>query len=246
MKLSDADILRVWEWGRDRHPIDRAILLLRAGYPELPDHILPALPVGERDARLMRIRAATIGDRCDAVADCPSCAAALEFSFSVGEFGGEGAGTGDRIETAPVEAELEGIDLLLHRPDSNDLAQIVSAADVEQARYRLLQRCVVAATQAGKALQPQDLPEGLQDRISDLFAQADPRGDIVLDVQCEACGHRWSLLFDILGFFWLEIDALARRLVSDIATLAHVFGWREADIVEMSPARRRLYLETLT
>jgi hypothetical protein len=246
MKLTAADILSVWEWGRDRHPIDRAILLLRAAYPELPEHVLPALPVGERDARLMRMRAATIGDRCDAAAECPHCAAALEFSFSVGEFGGDDAGAGDRIETAPVEVKLEGIELLLHRPDSRDLAQIVSAADLGEARHRLLQRCVVAASQAGKALQPQDLPQDLQDRIAELIAQADPRSDIVLDVQCEACGHRWSILFDILGFFWLEIEALARRLVSDVATLAHAFGWREADIIEMSPARRRLYLEALT
>jgi hypothetical protein len=243
--LTAADILRVWERGRDCHPLDRALLLLRAAYPELPDHVLPTLSVGERDARLMRVRAATVGDRCDAVADCPNCAAALEVSISVDEICGEGSDTDRQLNTAPVDAEVDGIKLRLHRPDGRDLAEIAGAANLTEARRSLLRRCIVVASRDGQSLEPEQLPDALQERISELLAQADPRSDVVLDVQCEACGHTWPILFDILEFFWLEIEVLARRLVNEVATLAHAFGWREGDIIEMSPARRRLYLETV-
>jgi hypothetical protein len=62
---------------------------------------------------------------------------------------------------------------------------------------------------------------------------------------CAACGHRWSALFDIVAFFWTELCVRAERLLVEVHTMARAYGWREADILAMSEARRHCYLEFL-
>lgn len=52
--LSDLDMVRVWEWGEARHPVDRALGLLRTALPEWSADDLAALPLGRRDGLLLR------------------------------------------------------------------------------------------------------------------------------------------------------------------------------------------------
>ena len=59
---------------------------------------------------------------------------------------------------------------------------------------------------------------------------------------CPECGHRWHATFDIVSFFWSEIDAWAYRTLHQVHRLASAYGWREADILAMSPWRRQFYL----
>ena len=54
--LSPQKILDVWEAGRQQHELDRALTLLAAAYPELSRDELADLTIGERDARLLRLR----------------------------------------------------------------------------------------------------------------------------------------------------------------------------------------------
>jgi len=51
------------------------------------------------------------------------------------------------------------------------------------------------------------------------------------------------MTFDIASFFWAEICVQAKRLLREVHTLARAYGWREMDILSMSPARRQFYLE---
>ena len=60
---------------------------------------------------------------------------------------------------------------------------------------------------------------------------------------CPACTFTWSEPFDIVTFFWAEIDAWARRLLADVHVLASSYGWSERDILALSPVRRQYYLE---
>ena len=78
------------------------------------------------------------------------------------------------------------------------------------------------------------------------MAQADPQANIQLALGCPACGHSWLALFDIVGFFWREIDTWARRVLRDIHTLALAYGWSEAEILALSPWRRQFYLEMVS
>jgi len=74
---------------------------------------------------------------------------------------------------------------------------------------------------------------------------ADPHADIRLDLDCSACQARWQAPFDIVPFLWSAVDAWALRLLRDVHRLARAYGWREADILALSPPRRRCYLELL-
>jgi hypothetical protein len=50
-------------------------------------------------------------------------------------------------------------------------------------------------------------------------------------------------LFDIGRYLWEELRAQAVRLLHEVHTLARFYGWREADILALSAARRHAYLE---
>jgi hypothetical protein len=92
-------------------------------------------------------------------------------------------------------------------------------------------------------LDPVELPGAVEARLVERIAQADPLADIMLDLTCPNCEQRWQAVFDIGGFFWIEIDNLARRLLRDVHVLARAYGWRESDILAMNAARRQAYLE---
>ena len=49
--------------------------------------------------------------------------------------------------------------------------------------------------------------------------------------------------FDIVSFFWREIEEFAIRTLREIHALARAYGWAEDQILALSPTRRRCYLE---
>ena len=59
--LSAEKILAVWEAGRQQHELDRALTLLAAGSQGSSRDALADLTIGERDARLLRLRTLVFG-----------------------------------------------------------------------------------------------------------------------------------------------------------------------------------------
>jgi hypothetical protein len=76
--------------------------------------------------------------------------------------------------------------------------------------------------------------------------QADPQANIRLSLTCPACSHQWHGTFDIVTYFWNEINAWAQGVLRDVHMLAATYGWRESDILALSPWRRQFYLEMVT
>ncbi|HEX8830118.1 MAG TPA: hypothetical protein VF705_03075, partial [Longimicrobium sp.] len=60
--LDSAALLAAWEAGRVLHPLDRALALLAAADPGARRGTLAALPLAERDRRLLALRAAEGGE----------------------------------------------------------------------------------------------------------------------------------------------------------------------------------------
>src|SRR5436305_1772651 len=56
--FAPSNLLEIWEAGEDQHPVDRALTLLQAGQPGRTRADLAELTVTERDALLLRLRAA--------------------------------------------------------------------------------------------------------------------------------------------------------------------------------------------
>src|SRR6185437_13077314 len=76
-------LLAAWEDGATQHGAQRALALLAVAERELAPDALARLSVGQRDARLLGLHAATFGSTVEAIADCPACRERLEVAFAV-------------------------------------------------------------------------------------------------------------------------------------------------------------------
>jgi hypothetical protein len=115
----------------------------------------------------------------------------------------------------------------------------------EQAQGKLLRRCLQSVRRGDSDLGPGELPGELWPPLAAHLAEQDPQADVLLNLCCPACGHQWTQLFDILSFLWSEIAVAAQRLLRDIHRLASVYGWGEAEILALGPARRSAYLQLI-
>lgn len=242
--LGAQEMLELWETGRTRHPVDRAVLLLTASPPPSEGarsvEALQRLPVGARDARLLELHRSTFGDRLDGRAACPACSESLELSLTCSALLAAGAvpEPGDHLEVSE-----DGYRVAFRLPDSRDLAAIATLTDVGEARAVLLERCVLDASGPEGVTTASALPEAVVVAVADRMAEADPHAELLLDLSCPACSMEWQAPFDVTSFLWTRVSGQARRLFLEIDALARVYGWRESEILALSPARRATYLE---
>lgn len=241
--LSDHDILWVWEVGQQQHPIDRALTLLEAACPEMGSDELIALSVGRRDECLLTARELTVGRSMTAYTKCPKCRHQLQFSLDTTDL--RTAGTATPEETCHT-LSVDGYDVEYRLPDSRDLAAIVKYKDVKSACDRLTHRCILHASKGNTPVAVEDLPQSAIDAVNEEMEKLDPLAYVELNLTCKDCGHEWPMMLDIASYFWTEIAERAKFLLLDVVDLARAYGWTEAEIVGMSPARRRFYMEQIT
>jgi hypothetical protein len=242
-RLSAHDVLHVWERAQDQHPVDRALTLLATACPDITRDELASLTVGQRDARLLTLRERTFGAELDGLAKCPNCAEHLQITLAVPDI--RVVAEHDEGEE-PMELSTNGLRLRFRLPNSWDIAAAAGCEDTGTARRLLLQRCLIHASRDGAPAPLDELPEEATAGIATRMSEADRQAEVLLDLNCPACSHRWQIMFDIVSFFWAEISAHARRLLSEVHALARAYGWREADILSMSSSRRQSYLGMAT
>ena len=240
--LSDARVVDVWERGKRRDPIGRALTLLAAARPDLAAHELARVDVFQRDRALMALRAATFGARLPGYADCPECHERLEFELD----GVQAAPLALAGGGGPTEVELES-GARFRLPTSEDLAAVSSSgAGADEAVHLLVERClqprVVPPAADGRPMTAQPLPLGEVERALVAFAEA-ADVDVRLDFTCVACGHRWIESLDVAHYLWEEIDERAERVLDDVHVLASWYGWSEHEILALGETRRCAYLE---
>lgn len=235
--LTASDILRVWEAGRDRYPAERALLLLALACPTVPPNDLRDLTVGQRNARLLMLRQITLGSLAQCFVKCPRCNEALEFTIDIEAL------QQPEPTTRQYILSVDDFNVSFRLPNSLDVATVASCADVETGRRFLLERCIEEVQQHDQSVAVAALPEQVIFAVAESMVEHDPQAEIRLALQCHYCQHKWSTVFDIVSFFWTEIEAQAKRLLREVHTLAKAYGWREADILALSPARRQCYLE---
>jgi hypothetical protein len=235
---SAAELLTAWERGRFQGPVDRALTLWEAACPGSSRDALAALSIGKRDAGLLTIREWIFGSRIDCVVVCPSCGEALDLSFNASAI---------RTPQAPEGAgelglSCSGFELTLRPLNSADAA---AAAECEtgQQRRRLFECCITSARRNGQPVDRRNIPDGVMDAAGKLLAEADPQASVQLDVSCTTCAHRWQPALDIVSFLWSEVEAWAFRILREVHALASAYGWSEPEILALSPARRRFYLQ---
>jgi hypothetical protein len=237
--LSAPELLGIWEQGLTQAPVERAIELLAAVYPENSKDSLGALSVGQRDARLLRLRESLFGSRVAGFVGCPRCGGRLELALEVADLL---AGSTSEPE-GEISLTADEYELRMRLPNSHDVVAAARQRDLNATRRALLDRCLLAASRAGESATGEQLPQEVVEAAGERMAQADPLADIQVGVSCPLCEHRWRLAFDIISFLWSEIEVWACRILRDVHTLASAYGWGEQDILALSPVRRQFYLE---
>ncbi len=243
--LSASEVVFAWEHGQGRHAVDKALLLLALAQPTLSVDTLSKLSIGQRNILLLKLRAMTLGTRAECFVTCPQCGEKLEFPLDIDTL----------LLRVPTEQQPESVHTLssdgysiqFRLPTSLDLAAVVSLGDLDlvKGRMYLLEQCITQAQQDGQTIPVSALPEALYTAVADAMAEADSLAEIMLTLTCFACELCWKSDFDIVTFFWKELEAQARRLLYDVHTIASAYGWSEADILLLSAPRRQIYLELI-
>ena len=241
--LTATDILRIWEIAERQGPFDQALTILAVTYPERSMDQLADLSLAQRDRLLFKLRRQLFGSELSGFVECPECRERLEFSLGISEICG----------TRPAEIafdeqsfSVEGFDFRFRLPNSRDLILASACHGPQQARKLLIQRCLQECRREGTTVTCDELPEAVVACVAQHVSQCDPLQEVLLDMTCPACRHRWHSLFDIVTFFGTELANQAKRLLREVHLLACAYGWREADILAMSAGRRHAYLEMVS
>jgi hypothetical protein len=238
--LSAQQMLGVWERGLGQIPLERALALLEAACPELDRGALAAMSIGQRDSYLLRLREWTFGPEFVACSTCRGCGQQLELTLHADHLR-HGADTVP--EQRPIVA---GEYRLVLRPlNSLDLISCRKLDTAEMART-MFARCLISASSADTALSADEIPDEIARSALDEITRSDPQADLEVMVTCEACQSTTRENFDIISFFWSEIDRWARRILREVHVLASCYGWNEADVLSLSSLRRQFYLEMVS
>jgi hypothetical protein len=196
-----------------------------------------SLSVGERDRRLLTLRIWTFGSQLASSAICSGCKERLEWTLNAADL--------QRDSQPPAVANLaaDGYQIEFRVPNTLDLEALTDCADVSSGHGILLERCVLSARFDGHEIAARSLPQSLISAIVKRMGEVDPQAEVNFDLHCPACGNSWPILFDIESFFWTELNAWAHRILQEVHLLASAYGWREIDILNLSPWRRQCYLE---
>lgn len=248
--LSASELLQVWEQGLSKSAVQRALGLLATACPQTPLEILAQLSIGQRDTCLLTLREWVFGTQLFSLATCPNCGDCLELTLNVGDLRGEtlplivedSTLTSESFSPDIYSVMVADYEVQFRLPNSLDLAAI-AYHNLSTCQQQLLNRCILTICYQGESNPANQLPQIVQDAIVQRMAEVDPQGDMQVAMDCPVCRHQWQIIFDIVSFFWSEINAWASRILGEVHVLATAYGWREVDILAMSPYRRQLYLE---
>lgn len=247
--FSASDLLRILENGAGGMPAQQALTILKSAFPQATEARLASLTIGQRDACLVRLRQLTFGSQFKGRADCPICHERLELEFDAQDLLAPNAALSDpgAVELFnPESSFLLGAYTVTYRLLTGaDLVALAKLADTTLASQQLLQACITSLQRNGEAIPVGDLPAEVSQALMEQMGEAEPLANLTLSATCPACGHAWPIIFDIVSYFWSEIKAWAIRLLHEVHVLASAYGWREADILEMSAWRRQRYLELI-
>jgi len=248
--LSASNLLEIWERGLGRSPVEQALIILGAVFPQAAWEALTRLTIAQRDTALFHLRELTFGAQVKGLAECPACHERLELAFSADDLRSMDLlpEPDFSLPDAPAAVTLfraKGYEVGFRLPTSADLLNIARLADEEQARLRLLEACIVSARHRKQVVSIEELPPGLVPDVIEQIGQAAALANLTISATCPACSHQWEIVFDIVSYFWSEINAWAMRMMREIHVLASTYGWNEADILSMSAWRRQRYLELI-
>ncbi|HTR10470.1 MAG TPA: hypothetical protein VMJ11_28175 [Paraburkholderia sp.] len=257
--LTGLRLIEACEAARREPALLRPLALLAAALPECDRNTLLEQTLGERNRALLALRALSFGPELEGYAECGACGAPMTFRLAV-----EDALVALDACAASATSEWveNGTAWRLRQATTADLLAAARMPDDALAERELLRRCLGASVMYGAnasagaeadtnastnanananvAILPQTPPSALAE-----FERLHAGAELHCALRCPQCGHAADHELDLADFVWREARHAARRLLTDIHTLASHYGWSEAAIAAMSQARRDAYLELL-
>ena len=218
------------------------------------------LSVGDREALLLQLRRHTFGEVIDSVLDCPrqDCRERMDLSLAVDDLLLSPYLAPQPVYEATFDVGEEGYAgawtlrfLLPSGADQDAAAARLTSEGASAAVELLAERCLVAVTgPSGAAVQPEEWRDptvwpALRSTLSAAIADSDPQAEILLHLTCPSCGESFSSHFDTATYLLAELAAEPGALYRQVHALACHYHWSEADILAMTPRKRRLYLTLL-
>lgn len=190
-------------------------------------------PVGARTAALLALLQATEGrPEFEATLRCPACGARFEIALPLERL----APDAPAASTVTV-ARSDGEALQLRRPTGEDTRAF---GRLRHAGRELASIQILAALSVAGEPRPEDVQVA-----AEALSAADPLLAFSVECACPECGDAAEREVDLEG---IALQRLARRqdaLLREVHALASRYGWSEAQILAVAPARRARYLELI-
>jgi hypothetical protein len=224
-------------------------LVRLGGISPVPPEAVAALPVGDREAALLRLRAIAFGERIASTFPCQSagCGKPMDIQVSVPDLLQAPYATNDPTFEVAL-GKGQGVLLLRCRlPTGGDQEAVapLAAQDAGDAAAELARRCILAARRGGRDVPVPELSRARLARLSEALRERDAQAECVLATTCPACGAAQSIHLDAGAFLLQEMRDGARDLFWEVHHLALHYHWSEQDILGLDAGRRRLYLKLL-
>jgi hypothetical protein len=252
--FTGADEAFLLEMGDDWFPAQKVTAVLArnlthvsghdpAGFGQNPTAIARALTIGDREALLLHLRRLTLGDRLQCIMQCPDCGEKMDLDLRVGDLLLPPYDEPRPHYSADIDANGTAKTISFRLPTGGDQEAIADTAvrDASQAAYDLLWRCVIDADEDESSI----LTDSRLKAVSALMAERDPQAEIMLNLDCPACGQSFTAMFDTATYFFREVADRTTHLYREVHLLAFYYHWSESEIMNMTAEKRHRYLDLL-
>ncbi len=239
--------------------LSRCIRRIGAISPVSED-VTRSLLIGDRQYLLLKLRAATLGDRVRATIRCPwpDCGKQITVNFSVDDVPVKESEDKGPTYTMRLSAEAAGPEaqgeeyraITFRLPNGGDqeaLSPILAENEV-RALALLLQRCIqrIGPLQSPDADAIGRLSPLARMEIEQRMEAVAPNVELTMESECPECGREYAVPFDIQRFFFGELLTSRDLLYREVHYLAYHYHWSEQEIMGMARPRRRAYIEVLS
>ncbi|HEX7032019.1 MAG TPA: hypothetical protein VF172_03370 [Nitrososphaera sp.] len=199
--------------------------------------LLRKLSIGDRVALMLHIRRMELGDTLDCTISCVKCHKGMSVALSAAKL----LGTKGLERSLGYDMEVGGFNLTIKPLTALDQNKLLSTTEGEDLLQMLARSCIIGA---GQTL-PEKLPNEAMEAIGSMLEQIDPLSDIVLDISCPECGHKFSASFNVEDFVLRELRVGQSDIDSEVHWLALHYHWSENEILSLPMRRRRKYISLI-
>jgi hypothetical protein len=194
-----------------------------SGLVDTAPSLVSSLAVGDREALLLHVQAATFGNRIALVVDCPACDEAMDLPLDVAE-----------LLVPPLdEPNVEVLcgEHALRRPTGLDQLAVANIAldNPAAAAAAMVRRC---ATRGNADTLSIEVAEAALDR-------ADPQAVCELTLTCIECSAPFTSSLDAGEILARELIASSKVLDVSVHILAMHYHWSYSEILQLPLHRRR-------